>query len=541
VSGTRSTRGAGGGGNPLPGSVGRPTSFAGPAEYSPTHSGIEGTPPEIGLYDDPYAPYADNPTAYYDPYAEPGPEAPYQDEYLSQGPAASYPDPATEQYPSYPDPYAEPYPEPSAGPAGPPEPGYGPSVPSSPARHRSAALVVDDPQVLAEPEPAVRSAPASIPRQRDAGRGHSGRGRAKLTGTSTTGKVVRGVVLLALVGAVTSYVAFEKTVNLSVDGQVQQLHSFASTVGAVLTADSITTGSHDFVNPAPSAALVNNATITVRYGRPVNVTINGTRQDVWVHSTTVGGALTELGVRTAGAAISIPASTPVSRTGLTFSIYTLRRVVFLVDGKTVPLETTAATISAALAQAGITLRNQDTASVPLGSVPTDGENVSVLRISGTTQVEQVAIPYPITKVNDSTTYVGSTSVVTSGQDGVTEVTYALQIINGVKQKPKEISSRVTKQPVAEVEDVGTKALPSSASGLDWSALAECESGGNPEAVDPSGTYFGLYQFSVATWDTLGGSGLPSEASSAEQTERAELLYERSGAGQWPVCGHNLFN
>ncbi len=52
---------------------------------------------------------------------------------------------------------------------------------------------------------------------------------------------------------------------------------------------------------------------------------------------------------------------------------------------------------------------------------------------------------------------------------------------------------------------------------------------------------GLYQFSVATWQGVGGSGLPSQASAEEQLLRAQMLYNRSGAGQWPHCGKNLFS
>src|SRR5205807_5946126 len=33
----------------------------------------------------------------------------------------------------------------------------------------------------------------------------------------------------------------------------------------------------------------------------------------------------------------------------------------------------------------------------------------------------------------------------------------------------------------------------------FNRLAQCESGGNPRAVDPTGTYFGLYQFTLTTW------------------------------------------
>jgi uncharacterized protein YabE (DUF348 family) len=356
------------------------------------------------------------------------------------------------------------------------------------------------------------------------------------------GRAVQGVVLASLLGGVTAYVAFEKTVNVSVDGSVRQIHSFASTVGAALASDNVTTGSHDLVSPAPGASLADNSTITVRYGRPVDVTVNGAATHAWVHFATVGSALQELGIRTQGARfVSATAATPIGRSGLSFSVFTMRHVTFLVDGKSDPLDTTAATIDQAMGQAGIALHNQDSPSVSLASLPVDGETVSILRITGTTEVKQVSIPYTVTKQNDPTSYVGATTVVTSGVNGVAQVTYAIQIINGVKQAPKEISRAVTKQPVTEVEKVGTKALPTNVASLNWAALANCESGGNPKSVDSSGTYYGLYQFSVSTWDSLGGSGLPSNASASEQTTRAELLYQRSGAGQWPVCGHNLFS
>jgi hypothetical protein len=68
------------------------------------------------------------------------------------------------------------------------------------------------------------------------------------------------------------------------------------------------------------------------------------------------------------------------------------------------------------------------------------------------------------------------------------------------------------------------------------AIAQCESGGNPHAVGGGGRYRGLYQFSYATWQAVGGSGDPAAAPVAEQTRRAQILYAQSGAGQWPVCG-----
>jgi Transglycosylase-like domain len=68
------------------------------------------------------------------------------------------------------------------------------------------------------------------------------------------------------------------------------------------------------------------------------------------------------------------------------------------------------------------------------------------------------------------------------------------------------------------------------------AIAVCESGGDPTAIGGGGLYRGKYQFSVSTWQSVGGSGDPAAAPEAEQDRRAIMLYDRSGPGQWPVCG-----
>jgi peptidoglycan hydrolase CwlO-like protein len=70
-----------------------------------------------------------------------------------------------------------------------------------------------------------------------------------------------------------------------------------------------------------------------------------------------------------------------------------------------------------------------------------------------------------------------------------------------------------------------------------SQIALCESGGNPRAVSPGGTYRGKYQFHPDTWRALGGKGSdPASAPEAEQDRVAALLYAREGAAPWPVCG-----
>ncbi len=75
--------------------------------------------------------------------------------------------------------------------------------------------------------------------------------------------------------------------------------------------------------------------------------------------------------------------------------------------------------------------------------------------------------------------------------------------------------------------------------LNWSALADCESSGNPRAVSASGKYRGLYQFDLRTWRSVGGTGDPIDATPSEQTHRAALLYAARGRSPWPHCGRLL--
>lgn len=79
-------------------------------------------------------------------------------------------------------------------------------------------------------------------------------------------------------------------------------------------------------------------------------------------------------------------------------------------------------------------------------------------------------------------------------------------------------------------------LPGGVSRETLDAIGACESGGDPTALSSDGSYRGKYQFDDGTWESVGGTGDPAQASESEQDYRAALLYSRSGSSPWPVCG-----
>ena len=126
-----------------------------------------------------------------------------------------------------------------------------------------------------------------------------------------------------------------------------------------------------------------------------------------------------------------------------------------------------------------------------------------------------------------------------GRPGVRKIVAVKTLHNGEPAKYRVVKRKLVKDPRPRRVLVGRKAYAvTGADGLNWGALANCESGGNPKAVNPAG-YYGLYQFDLGTWRSVGGSGVPTAASAGEQTYRAKLLYKQRGRSPWPNCGRLL--
>ncbi|MEV7432209.1 ubiquitin-like domain-containing protein [Streptomyces griseoviridis] len=352
----------------------------------------------------------------------------------------------------------------------------------------------------------------------------------------------QALVVAFLAGGTTAFVAQDKAIELNVDGEARTLHTFADDVTGLLAREGVGIGAHDVVAPAPGTALTSGDEVSVRYGRPVGLTLDGRRQEVWTTAHTVHEALEQLGVRAAGAYLSAPRSTPIGRAGLTLDVRTERAVTVLADGRARTVRTNAATVREVVQQAGVTLHGQDSTSVAGDSFPRDGQTVTVLRVTGSEEVREEPIPFATERAADPSLFRGTEVVERTGQPGLRRVTYALRTVNGVRERPRLVRAEVARAPRTQLVRYGTRALPTSvagADGLDWHSLAVCESGGRPDAVDASGTYGGLYQFDTRTWQALGGSGRPQDAPAAEQTLRAKTLYVRRGASPWPHCGTRL--
>lgn len=387
---------------------------------------------------------------------------------------------------------------------------------------------------------------------------------------------IQAGVLTLLVAGVATYTVFDRTVSLEVDGETQDVRILGSGVDDVLAEAGVEVGARDLVSPSTDENVADGDTVVVRHARPLTVgSPDGSETTYWTTSLTVDDALQDIGVRAEGAWMSASRSASIGRSGLDLEVSLPKDVTVLVDGETRPVTSAMPTVDRLLEEQQIELGPEDRLSADPGDAVTAGQQLTIQRVLTSEAVEAVEVPVPVRNVTDDSMYTGETTVVEAGSPGRQEVTFRVVTVDGVEESRVEVARATTAEVAERVVATGTKARPapkpaapkpaapapaparapaasapaasapvpaasSGAEGLNWAALAACESGGNPSIVSSTGKYHGLYQFSVATWNSVGGSGLPSQASASEQTARAQALYSRSGAGQWPSCGPRLF-
>ena len=384
--------------------------------------------------------------------------------------------------------------------------------------------------------------------------------------------LVAGATAVALVatGAV-AYGSAKKTVQLDVDVNITTVSTFAGSIEGLLDEQDVRVTDRDLIAPAADAPLKNGADVVVRYGRQVTVQTDGAQSDVWLTALDADEALETLADRGSDVRLVASRSGADGRAALSLRLDADGPVNVVADGETRTAPDGSIGVNAILDQQGVALGELDRVSVARTAEETSdvpAVSLVVQRVAVTETPTVTPIPFETVTEQDANRFADLAPVVKQeGVEGASTKVETVTTVDGVEESRVLVSDGVTAEPVAKIVVQGTKerpkaapapkaapqaaaaapkasgsaaapAAPSTVGGDVWAALAKCESGGNP-ATNTGNGYYGLYQFSATTWRAMGGSGLPSDASAAEQTQRAQALQARSGWGQWPGCARKL--
>jgi uncharacterized protein YabE (DUF348 family) len=397
----------------------------------------------------------------------------------------------------------------------------------------------------------------------------------------------QAVVITGLVGGTGAVVTMNKPVTLEVNGQAEEIRTFGGTVGDILDSHEIDVDKRDQVKPGVGTKVDRDMTITVNTAKKVALSVDGKETNEWTNANTVGQALADLGVDAKGADLNAKASQRLKEEGNDIDVTTSKDLTVVADGKDHKVSAAVGTAKEALKDTGVKLDKDDFLSVPMSAEVSDGQVLTVNRVKNDTVKDKQAIKAKVETKKSDSLYEGETKVETEGKDGEKQVTYKVKTINGEQVKKEKKDEKVLSEPKTKVVIQGTKKKeePADTGGSDsgdsgdsgsndsgdsgdsggdsstgsgggsgsgggdmstaeikamlggpgskWYQIAECESNFNPRAVNQSNNaHFGLFQFKLQTWQNMGGSGNPIDASPQEQFDRAKKLQAEAGWSQW---------
>jgi uncharacterized protein YabE (DUF348 family) len=355
-----------------------------------------------------------------------------------------------------------------------------------------------------------------------------------------------GALLAGVVGgsAAIATAAQGTPVTLVVDGHVRKVETAAHDVLGALESAGYRVDSHDIVAPGLHTPLHDGTTIVFKRGRLLHLSIDGKPANVWTTAPTVAQALSQLGFPTSDF-VSVSRSERLPLTATSIALRTPKDVSLRVGRRHSSTISTAPTVGVLLDQLGIKLGKHDRVHPTLSTPVREAMRVRIDRVSVTRVTRREVIDFSTITRHSSAMYTDQSSLVRAGHQGRELVTYKIVTVNGKRVKHTIIHRHVLVQPTAKIERVGTKQRPQpapvSSSGLNWYAVAQCESGGDWSINTGNGFYGGL-QFDYGTWLAYGGGQYAPRAdlaTPAEQIAVATRLYDARGSSPWPVCGANL--
>ncbi len=344
---------------------------------------------------------------------------------------------------------------------------------------------------------------------------------------------IAALLLTVLVGGVLAVVR-HKTITLDVDGEQIRLSTMSTNVDGALEDAGYPIGDKDAVAPAADASLSDGDTVVLRRAREITLTVDGQPQKLWTTALTVDDALKQLDVA-ADVHVSASRSQRLPLDGAALDVLT-PVVAKLVDGANAAADVriAAPTVGEFLTANGTPLEQSDTV-VPAADAPlTEGLEVTVTRNRTENKVETLPLDPPDQRIEDPTMNQSRTIVENPGVPGVRDVTFAVNLVNGVEAGRTQVSETITTPAQPKVVRVGTKPgteVPPVENGSTWDALAQCEATGN-WAINTGNGFYGGVQFDQNTWERQGGLKYAPRADLATREEQIAIATQtqRTQAG-----------
>ena len=342
------------------------------------------------------------------------------------------------------------------------------------------------------------------------------------------------------------------TVEVLADGQLHEVRLAGGTVADAIDLAEVDVATDDVVEPAPDTQVDEDLQVRITRSISVDIVVDDEKPvTVQAPVTTVSGAVdaAELGTLRAQGAAATPSWHHPVADGDTVVVRRPVEVVLEVDGDAQTIVTLASEVRQVLSLKDVEVGPDDLVR-PSPGTPLRGDRTIVIqRVEYVEEVEEVTLEHEDVRRETGDLDRGTTTVEQEGSEGLRRDTYEVTLVDGEETERERIDSEVVTEPQDRIVLVGTRStLPPAPSGVPsmdssgWTRLAACEANGNWRNISANGMYYGGLQFHPQTWRSVGGQGMPHEASREEQIRRAQILLSQPWAtwgNQWPACSRRL--
>ena len=224
--------------------------------------------------------------------------------------------------------------------------------------------------------------------------------------------LVQALAVALVIAGTVFYIAGQKSITISVDGESKVVTTRAATVASVLEQQDITLDERDEISVATDAPVVDAQKIEIKRNKSVQVNLDGTERVVHTTGMTVADLVEELDLEK-GAEISMDESQSLAAVASDIEIITPKAVTLLVDKKKTKVSTTAQTVKELLAEENVSLGNDDEVNVKVKK-DTEKNVETSTKIADGQQIEVIKVASPAA-TGRSTPATATTAACATGQ------------------------------------------------------------------------------------------------------------------------------
>lgn len=191
-------------------------------------------------------------------------------------------------------------------------------------------------------------------------------------------------------------------------------------------------------------------------GNDVELNINGKTKTVFTYEKTVGDFLKKEGIVLKNKDLVSPSLDEEINKDMKITISSPKSYHIKDGNKTIIAEANGYTVADVLENLNIKLNKLDRVSLPLDEIAKEGMEIKIDRVVVENIENKIEIPFETESRENKDMFEGDKNVITKGEVGQKTESLKNTYVNGVLETTEVLKSEITKDPVKEVVEVGTK-------------------------------------------------------------------------------------